>query len=102
MSLAATPSRILRRQLPRNGAAVQQLNARRCYAADAKKEERESFKGQLYQSTAERLARDKAEQARFAGYREAQKARGSPPWLVPLGTSIQLERKRESVCAIDT
>ena len=59
MSLAATPSRILRRQLPRNGAAaVQQLSARRCYVADAKKEEKESFKGQLYQSTAERLKRE--------------------------------------------
>lgn len=92
MSLAATPGRILRRQLPRNGAAVQQLSARRCYAADAKKEEKESFKGQLYQSTAERLQRDKAEQARFAGHREAQKARSSPPWLVPLGMLVHLKR----------
>lgn len=89
MSLAATPSRVLRRQLPRNGAVVQQLSARRCYAADAKKEEKESFKGQLYQSTAERLKRDKAEQERFAGHREAQKARSSPPWLVPFGMLIQ-------------
>ena len=89
MSLATTPSRILRRQLPRNG-ALQQLNARRCYAADAKKEEKESFKGQLYQSTAERLQRDKAEQARFAGHREAQKARSSPAWLVPFGMLVQL------------
>lgn len=92
MSRAATPSRILRRQLlerPRNGPAVQQqLSGRRGYAADLKKqekEEKESFKGQLYQSTAERLQRDKAEQARFAGHREAQQARSSPPWLVPFG-----------------
>lgn len=93
MSLAATPSRILRRQLPRNGAALQQLSSRRCYAADAKKAEKaekESFKGQLYQSTAERLQRDKAEQARFAGHREAQKARSSPAWLVPFGMLVQL------------
>jgi hypothetical protein len=91
MSRAVIPSRILRRQLlerPRNG-AVQQLNGRRCYAADTKNEEKESFKGQLYQSTAERLQRDKAEQARFAGHREAQKARSSPPWLVPFGMSMR-------------
>ena len=93
MSLAAAPSRILRRQLPRNGAVVQQLSARRCYAADAKKEEKESFKGQLYQSTAERLKRDKAEQERFAGHREAQKARSSPPWLVPFGMLVPLKEK---------
>ena len=98
-SLAATPSRILRRQLPRNGAAaVQQLSARRCYVADAKKEEKESFKGQLYQSTAERLKRDKAEQERFAGHGEAQKARSSPPWLVPFGTLGQLKRRCETEC----
>jgi hypothetical protein len=100
MSRAATPtSRFLRRQLlercPRNAIIQQQqLSAcgRRSYAAHVKKdkvveqEEKDSFKGQLYQSTAERLQRDKAEQARFAGHREAQKARGSPPWLVPFGT----------------
>lgn len=92
MSRIATSSRLLRRQLLEGPVArtgtVQQLSARRCYAADPKQEqeERESFKGQLYQSTAERVQRDKAEQARFAGHREAQKARGgSPPWLVPLG-----------------
>lgn len=91
MSRAATPSRILRQQLQqklacmRNG-AVQQLTSRRCYATDPKQEEKESFKGQLYQSTAERLQRDKAEQARFAEHRESQKARSSPPWLVPFGT----------------
>jgi D-lactate dehydrogenase (cytochrome) len=99
MSRAATPtSRFLRRQLlercPRNAIIQQQrLSAcgRRSYAAHVKKdrvveqEEKDSFKGQLYQSTAERLQRDKAEQARFAGHRESQKARGSPPWLVPFG-----------------
>jgi hypothetical protein len=93
MSRAATSSRFLRQQLQqrlecsRNGGALQ-LNSRRCYASKAKpeeKEEKESFKGQLYQSTAERLQRDKAEQARFAEHREAQRARSSPPWLVPFG-----------------
>ena len=95
MSRAATSSRFLRQQLQqrlecsRNGGALQQLNSRRCYASKAakseEKEEKESFKGQLYQSTAERLQRDKAEQARFAEHREAQRARSSPPWLVPFG-----------------
>jgi D-lactate dehydrogenase (cytochrome) len=97
MSRAATSTRFLRQQLQlrlecsRNGGALQQLNSRRCYASKAKpevkeeKEEKESFKGQLYQSTAERLQRDKAEQARFAEHREAQRARSSPPWLVPFG-----------------
>jgi D-lactate dehydrogenase (cytochrome) len=97
MSRAATSSRFLRQQLQlrlecsRNGGALQQLNSRRSYASKAKpevkeeKEEKESFKGQLYQSTAERLQRDKAEQARFAEHREAQRARSSPPWLVPFG-----------------
>lgn len=92
MSCTAASSRALRRTLlqscaprSRNG-AVQQLSARRCYATDPKQEETESFKAQLYQSTGERLKRDKAEQARFATHREAEKARGgSPPWLVPLG-----------------
>jgi D-lactate dehydrogenase (cytochrome) len=93
MSRAATSSRFLRQQLQqrlecsRNGGALQ-LNSRRCYASKAKpeeKDEKESFKGQLYQSTAERLQRDKAEQARFAEHREAQRARSSPPWLVPFG-----------------
>jgi len=70
------------------------LNSRRCYASKAKpevkeeKEEKESFKGQLYQSTAERLQRDKAEQARFAEHREAQRARSSPPWLVPFVLTV--------------
>ena len=92
MSRAAASSRILRRQLlesrlpssSRPG-ALQQLSARRGYAADPKQNERESFKGQLYQSTNERLSRDRAEQARFAEHRESQKSRSSPPWLVPLG-----------------
>ena len=93
MSRAATTSRFLRQQLQqrlecsRNGGALQP-KGRRSYALKAKpeeKEEKESFKGQLYQSTAERLQRDRAEQARFAEHREAQRARSSPPWLVPFG-----------------
>lgn len=97
MSRVATSSRLLRRQLLERPAqvarigVVQHLGGQRCYAADPKqeKEERDSFKGQLYHSTAERVQRDKAEQERFAGYREAHKARSSPPWLVPLGTWMQ-------------
>lgn len=90
MSRAATPSRILRRQLLQRPAVQQQLLGRRCYAADAKKEkeERETFRGQLYESTSERVTRDKAEQARFAEYRETHKARSSPAWLVPFGMWI--------------
>lgn len=99
MSRVATSSRFLRRQLLDRPApvarigAVQQLAGQRCYAADPKKnqEERDTFKGQLYHSTNERVARDKAEQARFTEYREAQNARSSPPWLVPFGMRIGWE-----------
>ncbi|KAK0253423.1 D-lactate ferricytochrome c oxidoreductase [Friedmanniomyces endolithicus] len=59
------------------------LLSRRAYATEDKTE-RESFKGQLYQSTNERVEREREQQARYAQAREAQKrARGTPAWLVP-------------------
>ncbi|KAK5737801.1 D-lactate ferricytochrome c oxidoreductase [Elasticomyces elasticus] len=59
----------------------------RAYATD--KEERESFKGQLYQSTNERVEREREQQARYAQIREAQKrSRGTPAWLVPFVLSM--------------
>ena len=63
-----------------------QLVARRGYAS-SDKEERESFKGQLYQSTAERVDRERAEQARFAQLREQQKAARGPQWGLLLPAS---------------
>lgn len=51
-------------------------------------EEGSSFKGQLYESTHQRLLRERAEQARFAEVREARKgASGSATWVVPFGNS---------------
>ena len=65
--------------LPRS--TISRASLRRAYATD----ERPDFKGQLYQSTNERVERERAEQARFAATREADKtARGSPPLLLPL------------------
>ncbi|KAI6912609.1 FAD-binding domain-containing protein, partial [Hortaea werneckii] len=62
--------------------------ARRCYATNPD-EGKEDFKGQLYQSTNERVDRERAEQARFAQIREAQKAaRGSPGWMVPFVLAV--------------
>ena len=57
-----------------------QAIGRRWYTNE--KEERESFKGQLYQSTHERVQREKADQERFAQHREAQKASGGSYGLV--------------------
>ena len=66
----------------------------RLYATEQKKNESESepkkdkdsFKGQLYQSTQERVIREREEQARFTRYREAEKAaKGGAPWVIPLG-----------------
>lgn len=66
----------------------------RSYATENKKddgEERESFKGQLYQSTFDRLQRERDEQARFTQQREAQKAArgGGGSLILPLGMNIQ-------------
>lgn len=60
----------------------------RCFATEQRKqeEERESFKGQLYQSTHERILREKEDQARFAQHREAEKAaRGNSGLIIPVG-----------------
>lgn len=49
-------------------------------------EGKSSFKGQLYDSTAQRLQRERADQLRFAEIRAAQKGSGgTPAWVVPLG-----------------
>ncbi|KAK3115679.1 D-lactate ferricytochrome c oxidoreductase [Teratosphaeriaceae sp. CCFEE 6253] len=62
--------------------------SRRTYATQDK-EERESFKGQLYQSTNERVERERGQQARFAQIRESQKrAGGAPAWLVPFVLTV--------------
>ena len=55
---------------------------RRWYAADSKEPERESFKGQLYQSTHERVQRERADQERFAKQRDEEKASQSSFGLV--------------------
>ncbi|EME83353.1 uncharacterized protein MYCFIDRAFT_174809 [Pseudocercospora fijiensis CIRAD86] len=58
---------------------------KRFYATEKKGEERETFKGQLYQSTHERVQREKEEQARFAAQREEQKAASSSgAWFIPV------------------
>lgn len=55
----------------------------RNYASEG---EGKSFKGQLYDSTAQRLQRERADQLRFAELRAAQKGSGgTPAWVVPLG-----------------
>ena len=64
--------------------------ARRCYATE-EKEERDSFKGQLFKSTYERVLRDKAREERFAQIREAEKAsRSSFGFYVPFSRSTKL------------
>ncbi|KAK4626328.1 D-lactate dehydrogenase [cytochrome] 1, mitochondrial [Fulvia fulva] len=50
---------------------------------------RDSFKGQLYQSTHERLEREREQQARFTQQREEQKqARGSSPLIIPFVLAV--------------
>lgn len=66
----------------------------RGYASES---EGKSFKGQLYDSTAQRLQRERADQLRFAEIRAAQKGSGgSPVWMVPLGISSKLHTCSES------
>ncbi|KAF2170082.1 hypothetical protein M409DRAFT_19689 [Zasmidium cellare ATCC 36951] len=81
---------------------LQQCRASRCrnsfagvrsYATGQKKdaeEERESFKGQLYQSTFDRLQRERDEQAKFTQQREAQKAArsGGGGFILPLVLTV--------------
>ncbi|KAK3670146.1 D-lactate ferricytochrome c oxidoreductase [Recurvomyces mirabilis] len=62
---------------------------RRGYATEDR-EERESFKGQLYQSTNERVDREREQQARYARIREAQKAARGRPWMVPFVLTMGL------------
>ena len=85
----------LQRQLPifaQSGVQIcrVQANGRRFYAS-GDREERESFKGQLYQSTHERVQREKDEQARFAQHRDAERASsGSFGLVIPLGRNLAL------------
>ncbi|KAI7456868.1 hypothetical protein KC351_g18885, partial [Hortaea werneckii] len=78
MSRTSIPRHLLRRKLldpsrSRPHSWTAPAIARRCYATNPD-EGKEDFKGQLYQSTNERVDRERAEQARFAQIREAQKA----------------------------
>lgn len=85
---------LLRRQLlqptaqltPANRAA-QCVGGVRWYAEqkDDQKEQRDSFRGQMYQSTHERVQRERADQARFAEHRESQKRRGGVGLVLPVG-----------------
>lgn len=77
MSANTIPRRLLLQQLSaplrrRVQPGQAQCVARRWYAEE--KGDRESFKGQLYQSTHERVQRERADQERFARHREAEKA----------------------------
>ena len=92
MSLSPLPRRLLRRPLLQSLPAQAQLCrsqriGRRWYAAE-EKDQRDSFKGQLYQSTHERVQRERADQERFAQYREAEKSSSSLGLTIPLGESL--------------
>ncbi|KJY00415.1 d-lactate dehydrogenase like protein [Zymoseptoria brevis] len=93
----ATSTRLARRQLldsalqSRTSATTKsnRLVSFRSYATENRREERESFKGQLYQATHERVQREREEQARFAAGREAQKrSRGGNPWIFPVVLAV--------------
>lgn len=90
MSQRPIAQQLLQRQLPilaqsRAQACRVQAVGRRWYAS-GDKEDRDSFKGQLYQSTHERVQREKEEQSRFAQHRDTERASGSSFGLViPLG-----------------
>jgi D-lactate dehydrogenase (cytochrome) len=88
----AVPRRISQRPLqtliyrPTAPWRASRLAGQRLYATEQKPKERESFKGQLYQSTHERVLREKDEQARFAQQREQQKAASSSGIaFIPIG-----------------
>ncbi|KAK3723172.1 D-lactate ferricytochrome c oxidoreductase [Vermiconidia calcicola] len=89
MSRTTIPRRWLGRQLcsrhaqPRGQFYRARAFGSRGYATE-EKDERESFKGQLYQSTHERVQRERADQERFAHHREAQKGGGSLGLYVPI------------------
>lgn len=90
MSCTPIARQVLRRQISRTAQLQSEIRSaqvigRRFYATE-EKDERESFKGQLYQSTNERVQRERADQQRFAQHREAQRAsRSSAGLYVPLG-----------------
>lgn len=90
MSGALVQRQLLRRQvLESSQCRIHACRARPIGRRRYATEEREDFKGQLYQSTNERVERERAEQARFAQIREARKAaRGPPAWLVPFGRTL--------------
>ena len=70
------------RAATRSWRPARQVGQRR-YASESGEK---SFKGQLYDSTAQRLQRERADQARFAELRAAQKSSGgTPAWVVPFG-----------------
>lgn len=99
-SLSHVSRRALARQLASSTSSSSSLRSnghasrwiaggRRWYATDGK-DERESFKGQLYQSTHERVQRERADQERFARHREEEKESGSSYGLiVPVGAYTQ-------------
>lgn len=88
----AVPRRLVQRHLAEHcrfaACRGSRTVSRRFYATEQKQDgESESFKGQLYQSTNERLQREREDQARFAQQREAEKARrGNGAWVIPMGT----------------
>lgn len=102
MSSKIIPRQLLRRQLCQpiqrhpttllQPTTTQSIIAARSYAAPAGKDEKEggnaSFRGQIYQSTNERVQRERAEEERFARYREAQKSRSSAGIVVPIGVLL--------------
>src|SRR5947207_6078374 len=59
----ATPQALVR---------LSRLQCRPFHQASSLQEEKLSFRGQLYESTAQRLARERAEEARYAAARNAQ------------------------------
>jgi len=92
MSYPPMHRQLLRRQLhaapPQRVAFPARHIGRRRYGT-SDKGDRDDFKGQLYQSTSERIGREKADYTRFAQLRAAEKAaRGPPTWLVPFGKSV--------------
>jgi D-lactate dehydrogenase (cytochrome) len=93
----ATSARLARRQLldsalhsrASTSTKTNRFASIRSYATEDRREERESFKGQLYQATHERVTRERDEQARFAASREAQKrARGGSSLIFPIVLAV--------------
>lgn len=97
MSRSSLSPRLLRQRLLRGrtpARAATQPVQRRGYAKAAEDKEdeaareRESFKGQLYQSTNERVGRERHQQARFAQLREAQRQSRASPLIGVLGALV--------------